>query len=75
MSEVLGGPYANTVIAEDQYRPPTRPASGTQTPARGDEHDASASPAADQGDAVVDPLIDYATRELGAVATRLMTNE
>jgi hypothetical protein len=75
LSEVLGGPYAITVIAEDQYRPPARPAGGTQTPARADARAVPASPPVDQGEAAGDPLIDYATRELGAVATRMITDD
>jgi hypothetical protein len=34
-----------------------------------------ASPPVDQGEAAGDPLIDYATRELGAVATRMITDD
>lgn len=75
LSEVLGGPYAITVIAEDQYRPPARPASLAPAPARADQHVVPASPDVDQGEAARDPLIDYATRELGAVATRMLTDD
>ncbi len=77
LSEVLGGAYAVTVIAEDQYRPPARSGHGSQVPTPGDEPVAVPSPEAPAGssDTGVDPLIAYATRELGAVATRMMTSE
>lgn len=66
LSEVLGSPYGITVVAEDQYRPAsgTRDAAGSLAPA------AVTEPAA-PGDAADDPLIAYATRELGAVARRV----
>lgn len=70
LSEVLGGPYGITVVAEDQYRPGARPASGMHD-AAGSSAPAAATEPAVPGNAADDPLIAYATRELGAVARRV----
>lgn len=75
LSEVLGESYTITVIAEDQYRPTASSTRGTPTPQQDDQRAVSATPVVEPGEAAVDPLIDYATRELGAVATHIIADD
>lgn len=66
LSDVLGGSYRITVLAEDQYQARPRPAAPVQPPTSMPQPPDSSQP-------VEDPVVAYA-RELGAVVRELATD-
>ena len=67
LSDVLGGSYRITVLAEDQYQARPRPAPATVQPPTAAPQPPGSSQSAE------DPVVAYA-RELGAVVRELSTD-